>query len=818
MPDNNKANQRSSLPLPKKDWGKASAGDVWSSAGREFIPSAERDIPQMVAPLLPQNWKDTASTATQIAVGLASKGSHLGKPATPQQQKTETLVDAIGKMYAQKYGTMAGFNEALATDPFGVISDVGAVASIVGGGEGLAAKLPGTFGEIAQGVTTGARVVGDVTNPVTMGGKAIGATAKAARTAIQGGSILDKSGQFSAATQAAIAKAFPNNIITASEMADPNFQSIVKQTMEAKGVTPEAAKEAVLKYNGAPTPKSAITGKSPPKTIAPKAQDLVDQGKGIIGDAATELSGDTAPHPSALGDHLQNAYRDQYNAYQQNYKTAFSQPGVFPWSLGDFYTDLMSSVGKSLSDKKFPTSVEDFSLEPAGMYKNAAEAHGYLDKRIQDLSLTDGLSLPNLERVRQGLNSLWAGASGNDRAAVGAIINGFDNHIQQEAKSGLFFGGDSRKLAADMQDARNSFKTFKDNFSNYSNKINSSISDAAKNFGPEMERNEDGLIVGMGREGSSTTAQSALTKNILNPKTLEVLPQGEQNYSKLTDVLGGIGSEGHTGLNDFIRQSVLKTDQTGHLIADSDQINNFLNGPLADHVFTPEEQSRVRLMAAGNDVLSSKLSGKGLSDIGDLSGRIVRGGIGAWAGRQVANYLPVIGQLPIVPELVGAAVEQPIESLRNAKLGRLEAQGAPVTNQALRGVESAGNVIQTTSKALPFQGVALHEQQSTPPPEDWGSITDKGASNQASDATASSTPPPEDWGSITASDAPAQSTGGRITRAAGGQVGMTHEQLVNHLMTRAKQAKRATDNTTKPLLNAPDEAIVKALDVAQQAI
>ena len=58
----------------------------------------------------------------------------------------------------------------------------------------------------------------------------------------------------------------------------------------------------------------------------------------------------------------------------------------------------------------------------------------------------------------------------------------------------------------------------------------------------------------------------------------------------------------------------------------------------------------------------------------------------------------------------------------------------------------------------------------------------------------------------------------RPGRAAGGQVGMTHEQLVNHLMTRAKQAKRATDNTTKPLLNAPDEAIVKALDVAQQAI
>ena len=54
--------------------------------------------------------------------------------------------------------------------------------------------------------------------------------------------------------------------------------------------------------------------------------------------------------------------------------------------------------------------------------------------------------------------------------------------------------------------------------------------------------------------------------------------------------------------------------------------------------------------------------------------------------------------------------------------------------------------------------------------------------------------------------------------AAGGQVGATHEQLVSRLMNKAKQAKKATDSVTKPLLNAPDEAIVKALDVAQQAI
>ena len=61
-------------------------------------------------------------------------------------------------------------------------------------------------------------------------------------------------------------------------------------------------------------------------------------------------------------------------------------------------------------------------------------------------------------------------------------------------------------------------------------------------------------------------------------------------------------------------------------------------------------------------------------------------------------------------------------------------------------------------------------------------------------------------------------TGGRIQRASGGRAGQNHEQLVNRLMTMAKQAKKVTDKSTEPLLNAPDEAIVKALDVAQQAI
>lgn len=57
------------------------------------------------------------------------------------------------------------------------------------------------------------------------------------------------------------------------------------------------------------------------------------------------------------------------------------------------------------------------------------------------------------------------------------------------------------------------------------------------------------------------------------------------------------------------------------------------------------------------------------------------------------------------------------------------------------------------------------------------------------------------------------------SRATGGQVSKPDmEALVTRLMTRWKAAKRATDQTTKPLLKLPDAAIVRALDVAQEHI
>lgn len=58
----------------------------------------------------------------------------------------------------------------------------------------------------------------------------------------------------------------------------------------------------------------------------------------------------------------------------------------------------------------------------------------------------------------------------------------------------------------------------------------------------------------------------------------------------------------------------------------------------------------------------------------------------------------------------------------------------------------------------------------------------------------------------------------RETRASGGRVSGKETVLVNRLMQRVKQAHQMITQETKPLLNVPDEAVARALEVANQAI
>ena len=61
-------------------------------------------------------------------------------------------------------------------------------------------------------------------------------------------------------------------------------------------------------------------------------------------------------------------------------------------------------------------------------------------------------------------------------------------------------------------------------------------------------------------------------------------------------------------------------------------------------------------------------------------------------------------------------------------------------------------------------------------------------------------------------------TGGRIERREGGRVGIDHSARAASLVRAAEAAKKQESKTTEPLLQAPDERIVKALSLANEAI
>jgi hypothetical protein len=152
--------------------------DVGSQAVGNFIPSAGKAAYGMVEPFLPENLERTGQAVKGIGQGLYSKAQGvaadygLANPQNPEdKERNEASVNAIGDYYKNRYGTMAGFQHALAEDPAGVMMDASVPLTL---GESALAKVPGLVGKVAsKGVLAAA------TNPLTapiMAAKATGLT------------------------------------------------------------------------------------------------------------------------------------------------------------------------------------------------------------------------------------------------------------------------------------------------------------------------------------------------------------------------------------------------------------------------------------------------------------------------------------------------------------------------------------------------------------------------------------------------------------------------------------------------------------------
>jgi len=142
-----------------------------SLSGGQVLSQAISNIPSSAAQLV-SDVTMPFRHPIQTAQSLASLGRGIYQLATPGEQADEASAKAVGKFFADRYGTFEGFKRSFAEDPLGIVSDISAVLT---GGAGLAAKIP----SIAGKATTVISRVGNAIDPILGAGKAVSATTRA---------------------------------------------------------------------------------------------------------------------------------------------------------------------------------------------------------------------------------------------------------------------------------------------------------------------------------------------------------------------------------------------------------------------------------------------------------------------------------------------------------------------------------------------------------------------------------------------------------------------------------------------------------------
>jgi len=140
--------------LPRSAYENMPFTEVLPRAASNLLPSVGnvgKDLYDAV-----YNYEDTAGSINQLGKGLVSKvrGAFGGE----RNMEAEAVADALGAMYADRYGSMAGFKEALAEDPASITLDAASVAPVVG----ITGRAAG-LGKVATGIERAASL-GDPVN------------------------------------------------------------------------------------------------------------------------------------------------------------------------------------------------------------------------------------------------------------------------------------------------------------------------------------------------------------------------------------------------------------------------------------------------------------------------------------------------------------------------------------------------------------------------------------------------------------------------------------------------------------------------------
>jgi hypothetical protein len=826
---------------PPRDWGKAPVWDVAGSALWNLPSTYTHATLEAVRAAARQKSTLQGYASASEPMSMPFLRMLAGQPAatTPGQVDAKALPGQISAYLGRRYGSPEAVKRTLATDSGGALMDLQAAASLPAGGEGFLARFPAiedalrasripgavpvsrAVGATARAADTAARVTNPVHLGLTGGRRAVDAIRTAGKVP-----AIDATGAFTPAARTVLQKTFPN--LTDTDFEDPTLKDALVSSFGAKGVTQAAAREGMLKYHGAPTPRGPITQQRPVGPAVTPNADAVAQGKQLLADKGDAMVGGPAPDPTRLGATVRKAATDSAANTDALYKKADSQPGGLLTGDGpaDFAGRLRASMTQALTNAGFsPTALAKLpgltaTNKAFGDFADAATAFG-----------ADGqISFPDVEKLRRyGLGRDVPGMGSVDPKAAQAMRQGFDQAVEDHLNAQQWAPGTLPDAATNYSDARAAYQQHQATFVDPKT-ANPVIKKAVGVVDPA-----DGATF---TGADDVSAQNAVNSNLFKGKgqTTEFHPNAQQTYNAVE----ALGPDAKDALDDHIRKNILGSDNG----LPPGTVDDLVNSPIGSSVFSPDEAAEIRRTGAALDVLNPTYPKGGLSPklaglVGPLTRKAVAGGVLFGATQLLPGGLHhAVGDL--APAVIGMGMEGGAEKWFNERAAAQALTGAPAPTDRMGLVSGALQGAQAGARAVPAVSTLSQVNPAPKPPPtalapgqapadlpDWDVntpepsttaeplVAPKGAVPVASPSDAGPTdpqwkpPPQEDW-DINAP--PPKADEDRPERAAGGQV----IDMTEHLMARAERAQKAAQASTKPLLGLSDDTVARALQVAQR--
>jgi len=725
--------RRAGAPLPAKEltWG-----ETGQQALLNAIPSGLSAVTGMFnAVTHPQ---ETLNSLGQIAAGAGSQiaGAAGAKQDPKQKAKDEALISALENHYKQGYGSVAGFKQNLATDPFGVAMDA---STVLGGAGGILGKVGevgnlGKVGELAGAVGKGMTKVGSAIDPVQ----------NAVRVARFPGKIASGVLQKASSVTTGVPDSALSLVKTVGASSDPAVHAAYKQFVTGQGTAADLADaaHAALKSVRDDVSANYLKGRSGLNSVTPSF-DPIDQAfakaRGRTQMGGPQFQAATGQFQDA-NDALDDAQRlvDGYRNSPDPIHTSLDGVDNLKQALWDKADSLPNGSAAQNAVKQVWAGAKQALTDADPEYAKLMEKYQAGLNNTRDLTKTFGLgqTATASQTLAKSLKGLSTSPKSNLLQQLIAKDPRIGGMLAGAAVQPWHSGGRSLVEAAYGSIA----PTF---FHNPALALATAPAALAASS-PRLA-------------GAMTKLSGAASGQLQNAQKIGSLAAKGAYYGTRPEELQGADAAPGGDVGD----AVMQTEGTGR------NPNSSATGPgqFLTRTFVDSVKKYHPEVARGlNDQQIAALHGTPQGDAlqADMSPKFDRDNA---AGLQAQGINPTPGRIKLAHVLGPAGAHRLLTAPDdNAPAERYIDPRAVAANPSI------------------FRGKTVGEV------EQW-------AENLMQQAA-------------------------RPQRASGGKVQdvRRHEYLVSRLLNAAKDAKKQTDKTTEPLLNVPDEHIVKALDVAQRAI